>query len=109
MVRDINGRYITPLTPIFPANRKGVMGDPWKVNCLTCHQGASKPLAGVKMLADYPYMRAPNARPIMQAAPNAVERALDQPGAMTTRISPPNAPTTVPPTQQQPLETEVTR
>jgi photosynthetic reaction center cytochrome c subunit len=109
MVRDINGRYITPLTPIFPANRKGVMGDPWKVNCLTCHQGASKPLAGVKMLADYPYMRAPNARPIMQAAPNAVERALDQPGAMTTRISPPNAPTTVPPTQQQPLETEVTK
>jgi photosynthetic reaction center cytochrome c subunit len=104
MVRDINGRYITPLAPIFPANRKGVMGDPWKVNCLTCHQGANKPLGGVPMLADYPYLRAPAVRQAVQPTRNPVERALDQPGAMTNRINPPNAPTTVPPTQQQPLE-----
>jgi photosynthetic reaction center cytochrome c subunit len=84
MVREINGRYITPLTPIFPANRKGVMGDPYKVNCLTCHQGANKPLGGMAVLNDYPYLRPPAARPAVQSA-NPVERALDGVGA-TSRV-----------------------
>ena len=30
------------------------MGDPLKVNCATCHQGAYKPLLGANMVKDYP-------------------------------------------------------
>ncbi len=54
MVRDINVNYIDPLKPVFPANRLGPNGDPLKVNCATCHQGAHKPLYGANMLRDYP-------------------------------------------------------
>lgn len=53
MVSAINGTYIDPLASIFPANRKGPLGDPYKANCTTCHQGASKPLLGISMLQDY--------------------------------------------------------
>lgn len=49
MVRDINANYITSLTSVFPANRKGPEGDPYKVNCTTCHQGVNKPLNGQSM------------------------------------------------------------
>ncbi|MBU2342186.1 MAG: photosynthetic reaction center cytochrome c subunit [Alphaproteobacteria bacterium] len=54
MVRQINFGYITPLADVFPDNRKGVMGDPFKVNCTTCHRGQNKPLGGAKMAWDYP-------------------------------------------------------
>lgn len=54
MTRDINNNYIEPLAPVFPTNRKGPAGDPLKVNCATCHQGAAKPLNGVSMLKDHP-------------------------------------------------------
>ena len=54
MARDLNTAYMEPLAPIFPANRKGPLGDVAKVNCATCHQGAYKPLLGVSMLKDYP-------------------------------------------------------
>ena len=54
MVRDINSKYITPLAPVFPANRKGEGGDPFKVNCATCHQGQNKPMGGAQMAKDYP-------------------------------------------------------
>lgn len=54
MVRDINGEYITPLASVFPANRKGPHGDPYKVNCTTCHQGLPKPLGGVSMVSYNP-------------------------------------------------------
>ena len=57
MVRNINGGYITPLEPIFPENRLGPMGDPYKVNCTTCHQGQNLPLGGVAMVLDYPSLR----------------------------------------------------
>ncbi|MEQ7874374.1 photosynthetic reaction center cytochrome PufC [Sphingomonas sp. ASV193] len=53
MVRDINGAYITTLANVFPANRKGERGDPYKVNCTTCHRGLNKPLGGVAMSKDY--------------------------------------------------------
>ena len=46
MVRDVNENYISSLTSVFPAYRKGPHGDPYKVNCMTCHQGLSKPLGG---------------------------------------------------------------
>lgn len=54
MSRLVNTDYITPLTDVLPANRKGPLGDPLKVNCATCHQGLPKPLQGVSMLKDYP-------------------------------------------------------
>jgi photosynthetic reaction center cytochrome c subunit len=56
MVRQANEEYIGTLQTVFPQNagRLGPMGDPLKVNCQTCHQGHSKPLGGVSMLADNP-------------------------------------------------------
>lgn len=54
MVGQVNHAYITPLQPVFPANRLGPMGDPFKVNCTTCHIGANKPLNGAQMAKDYP-------------------------------------------------------
>ncbi|MBX9859935.1 MAG: photosynthetic reaction center cytochrome c subunit [Sphingomonas sp.] len=56
MVRQANDQYINPLASVFPAYRKGPHGDPYKVNCSTCHQGLNKPLGGVSMLADYPML-----------------------------------------------------
>lgn len=69
MVRDINQNHITPLAPIFPADRKGPMGDPYKVNCLTCHQGKNKPLGGVQMAKEYPGIWRTTARPAAVTAP----------------------------------------
>ncbi len=65
MVRDINSGYISGLQSVFPANRKGPQGDPYKVNCMTCHQGVSKPLGGVSMLGEAPALRGP-AAPVAQ-------------------------------------------
>jgi photosynthetic reaction center cytochrome c subunit len=73
MVRDINENHITPLTPIFPADRKGPMGDPYKVNCMTCHQGKNKPLGGVQMAREYPgIMPSPTATAAAAATPEPV-------------------------------------
>jgi photosynthetic reaction center cytochrome c subunit len=92
MVRDINQTHIAPLEPIFPPNRLGKEGDPWKVNCLTCHQGLAKPLGGKSMLADYPYLRVAAARAPLVPGEAAVPAALARPETMAPRISPPNAP-----------------
>ncbi|MCE2879933.1 MAG: photosynthetic reaction center cytochrome c subunit [Comamonadaceae bacterium] len=54
MARDLNLNYLTPLTDVFPAHRKGELGDVAKLNCATCHQGAYKPLFGAGMLKDHP-------------------------------------------------------
>lgn len=54
MVGDQNANYLEPLTSTFPAHRLGPTGDVAKINCATCHQGASKPLNGAKMAKDYP-------------------------------------------------------
>ncbi|MDH7975168.1 photosynthetic reaction center cytochrome PufC [Sphingomonas sp. AR_OL41] len=70
MVRDINDEYITSLAGVFPAYRKGPQGDPYKVNCLTCHQGLNKPLGGVSMLKDNPALK-----PIAVVAPSAAQAA----------------------------------
>jgi photosynthetic reaction center cytochrome c subunit len=92
MVRDVNQRHITPLAQagIFPANRLGPTGDALKVNCLTCHQGQPRPLGGQPMINQYPYLRPAAVQ--VGPQPNPVERAIDNPGSMTTRINPPNAP-----------------
>lgn len=54
MVRTINEDFITSLQTVFPANRLGPQGDPYKVNCSTCHQGKPKPLGGYNMLKVHP-------------------------------------------------------
>jgi len=53
MARSLNNDYMVPLTDVFPAHRKGPLGDVAKLNCSTCHQGAYKPLYGASMLKDY--------------------------------------------------------
>jgi photosynthetic reaction center cytochrome c subunit len=54
MVREANNAYIDPTTDWLPDNRKGPLGDPLKVNCKTCHQGAYKPLYGASMIEQFP-------------------------------------------------------
>lgn len=59
MARSLNNDYIEPLAPQLPAGHRGSLGDALKVNCATCHQGASKPLLGANMLKDYPELAPP--------------------------------------------------
>jgi photosynthetic reaction center cytochrome c subunit len=63
MVRDANNNYLTPLTDVFPANRKGPLGDVAKVDCETCHQGVYKPMYGAPLLKDFPELAGPAAAP----------------------------------------------
>jgi photosynthetic reaction center cytochrome c subunit len=51
------------LNEVFPANRKGPMGDVPKLNCATCHQGAYKPLNGAQMAKDFPELLKPVVAP----------------------------------------------
>jgi photosynthetic reaction center cytochrome c subunit len=84
MVRTLNGQYIAPLATVFPANRKGEMGDPYKVNCATCHRGQNKPLGGAKMARDYPALR-PAAGRIMAPAANPDPAAAAAAGTVAAR------------------------
>ncbi len=97
MVRDVNESYIGSLTSVFPANRKGPHGDVYKVNCTTCHQGVSKPLGGVSMIAQAPYLKGPAVASATPeggpAAGTAVPRAFNQPAAMTGKNEPAPNPT----------------
>lgn len=68
MVRDQNNNYLDPLGSVFPAYRKGPLGDSPKVNCATCHQGVYKPLFGVSMLGTFPELKGPT---LAEAAPAA--------------------------------------
>lgn len=56
MVRDLNTNYLAALNKTFPATRLGVHGDSPKLSCVTCHQGAYKPLLGAEMAKDYPFV-----------------------------------------------------
>ncbi len=65
MVATTNAEYMTPLVSVFPAVhpgggpspwRKGPMGDVYKINCATCHQGINKPMNGVSMRAENPVL-----------------------------------------------------
>jgi photosynthetic reaction center cytochrome c subunit len=54
MLRDVNSNFLAPLAPVYPAVRLGAMGDAPKAQCLTCHNGAYKPLYGAQMAKHYP-------------------------------------------------------
>jgi photosynthetic reaction center cytochrome c subunit len=60
MVRELNGDYLGPLASVLPPNRHGPLGDGPKVGCVTCHQGAYKPLFGTPMAKDFPALYANN-------------------------------------------------
>jgi len=75
MVRDLNTQYLAPLASVFPANRKGPLGDVAKVSCQTCHQGAFKPLLGASQLGDYPELAGRIAAPAADAAAPAAPAA----------------------------------
>jgi photosynthetic reaction center cytochrome c subunit len=70
-VRSMNNDYVQPLGEILPATQKGPLGDPYKVGCNTCHQGAYKPLYGAKMAKDYPALYEDNSPPTVEEAPVA--------------------------------------
>ena len=87
MVRDINEDYISGLQGVFPDYRKGPQGDPYKVNCATCHQGLSKPLGGISMISQAPALKG-TPQPVAQAeggpgASTEVPAAFNAPQAMT--------------------------
>jgi photosynthetic reaction center cytochrome c subunit len=69
MARELNNSFLEPLTSTFPANRLGPTGDAPKLNCLTCHQGAYKPLYGVSMLKDHPELAVNPTAPTTPTAP----------------------------------------
>jgi photosynthetic reaction center cytochrome c subunit len=71
MARAINNEYLVPLTPVFPANRLGPLGDVAKVNCSTCHRGVYKPMFGAPMIKDYPELAGVRAMPAVPAQPAA--------------------------------------
>ncbi|MGZ8414431.1 MAG: photosynthetic reaction center cytochrome PufC [Gemmatirosa sp.] len=54
MVRHFNTEYLVGLDSVMASSRLGPLGDAPKLQCLTCHQGAFKPLYGARMAADYP-------------------------------------------------------
>ena len=64
MVRNINNEYINKVAYAMPANRKGPLGDPYKVNCTTCHQGLPLPLYGVSMRKEHPQLWGPVKRDV---------------------------------------------
>ncbi|MGB4335433.1 MAG: photosynthetic reaction center cytochrome PufC, partial [Chromatiaceae bacterium] len=93
-VRDINNDYILPLKDVLPDNRKGILGDPLKVGCATCHQGAYKPLFGASMLKDYPELAGPaNVKvaeaPKAEAAPVIAPVAAPQPAPVVAPVAVP--------------------
>ncbi len=54
MAGDLNTDYLEPLGKVLPAGRLGPNGDAPKVACITCHQGAYKPLYGAAMAKNWP-------------------------------------------------------
>ena len=59
MVRDLDVNYLDQLHDVFPATRRGPLGDSAKVNCATCHQGVFKPLLGASMVSTFPELQGP--------------------------------------------------
>ncbi len=78
-VREMNNDYVTPLGEVLPASRKGPLGDPYKIYCATCHQGAYKPLYGASMLKDYPSLAQPLPEGGLEAVKAAAEAAAAAP------------------------------
>jgi len=88
MVRNTNNQYINSVAYAMPANRKGPLGDPYKVNCTTCHQGVNKPLYGVSMRKEHPQLWGPvAANKSQQVTPSAPMFAAPTPIAAAPKIA----------------------
>ncbi len=98
MVRDVNNNYLDSLHDVFPAYRKGPLGDNAKVNCATCHQGLYKPLYGVSMLTTFPELAAPVTQTVSASAPtpDAPPAQNAVPPAAPDAPKPPAGPMTAP-------------
>ncbi len=81
MVRDVNNAYMNSLHDVFPAYRKGELGDNAKVNCTTCHQGLFKPLYGVSMVQTFPELRTTQTAVLASATPSAAPTLAEAPAA----------------------------
>jgi len=89
MARGLNNQYLVPLTEVFPANRKGPLGDVAKINCQTCHQGVYKPYFGESMAKAYPELQGVKAPPV---DPNAAPAdATSAPAGTSTPAATPAA------------------
>ena len=92
MVRDLNVNYLASLKGVFPAARLGPHGDLPKLDCLTCHQGAFKPLLGAKMAKDFPELLTTqdvaSAKPEETPAPAAPAAPQAAPPAPTAPAAP---------------------
>lgn len=84
MVREANNNYIQNLAYAMPANRKGPLGDPYKVNCATCHQGVAKPLYGVSMRPNHPQLWGPT---YPNVAPMGATRVAAAPAPAATSVA----------------------
>ena len=58
MVSALNAEFLESVEGVMPAERLGKQGDVKKVSCMTCHQGAPKPLGGASMLDTHPELTA---------------------------------------------------
>ena len=93
MVRNVNNQYIQKLAWAMPANRKGPLGDPYKVNCTTCHQGLAKPLYGVSMRVEHPQLWGPVQKDIGGInLPGVPANAVPLPNGGIPRFGPNSAP-----------------
>jgi photosynthetic reaction center cytochrome c subunit len=54
MLRDLNRHYLSPLQTVYPPVRLGPKGDAPKAQCITCHNGAYKPLYAAQITKHYP-------------------------------------------------------
>ena len=91
MVRDLNVAYLESLNGVFPPNRLGPTGDVPKVNCMTCHQGAYKPLLGASMDKTYPELKETTDVASVEAPPPAPTPA-PAPAAPAATPAPPSVP-----------------
>ncbi len=101
MVRDLNTHFLGPLQPVFPPSRLGAMGDAPKLQCVTCHNGAYKPLYGYPMARDYPALWGrtswngvpfPAIPTAAEAAAAAARAKADSVTAATAAVAPVGAP-----------------
>ena len=96
MVRDLNNNFMVPITNLFPAGRRGPMGDVAKINCQTCHQGAYAPYYGAKVIADYPVLTHSTNGGGQTAQGSTPGSATTTPKTAQTNAAPAAAPFTLP-------------
>ena len=96
MVRDLNINYLGSLKDTFPKYRLGPEGDVAKLNCLTCHQGAYKPLLGAPIAGTYPELESTTDVASVTEAPKPAPAPAAAPAAPTPAPAAPSPPAAAP-------------